>query len=62
MKTVRIIVEMEGPGAGQIQVETEGFQGKGCEAIHNALSSGGDRQSFKKKPEWNQVQTNLQRK
>lgn len=63
-KIITVSVTLDGPGAGNVAVETHGFQGKGCEAIHNAFSNGGTRKSFKKKPEYNQTQTtaNTQRR
>lgn len=59
-QTVKVTVTTEGPEAGQISVETSGFQGQGCAAIHLAFSSGGDRKTFTKKPEWNATQTKTQ--
>lgn len=59
-KTVSVTVTTNGPEAGSITVETHGFNGKGCQAIHDAFSSGGDRKTFEKKPEYNQTQTQTQ--
>lgn len=59
-KTVTVTVTTEGPEAGIISVETSGFNGVGCAAIHAAFSDGGERKTFTKKPEWNATQTKTQ--
>jgi hypothetical protein len=55
-KTVKVAFNTE---TGVLDIQTEGFQGKGCEAVHAAFA-GGTPKNFVKKLEYNQVQVNNQ--
>ena len=53
MSKEQVILDITAEG---ISVNTEGFQGKGCEAIHKAFSQLGKVTEHKKKPEYHKVQ------
>lgn len=57
-QTINIEVDhdLNSATAGQINVETSGFKGKGCDAIHAAFSSGNGVKKNVKKPEYKAVQ------
>lgn len=54
-KIIDAVVDMEGPTAGQVAIETSGYAGVGCSAVQDAFTKGlgGDAIETKRKPEFN---------
>lgn len=57
-KTVNIEIDEQ----GNFSVDLTGFHGRGCSEVAKAFESLGTVTKSAKKPEWNQVTTNLQTK
>lgn len=51
MAEQKIIVTIKAGGQG-FAVETEGYEGKGCDAVHEAFEQMGDRLDTERKPEY----------
>lgn len=56
-KTITVLFD---PETDKISVETSGFQGEGCTAMHQAFSGSATPAEFIKKPEFKAVQLNRQ--